>query len=233
MIPRMAGHGSGCQRRAAHRPKAERRARPRLRPCSATPRSGTSDGDEVARHGCGRDARPRPGRRPGGGRRRGDGGDARRPGRRATPGAVAAAVPGHDVVVNAAAWTDVDGAETHEVEATRGQRTGSPAAGGCVRRGGARGWCTCRPTTCSTGPQPSPYAEDAPLLRRSRRTAGPRRPASRPCGSCCPTTSYIVRTAWLYGEHGGNFVRTMVNLEATRGVLDVVDDQVGQPTWTP
>ena len=43
---------------------------------------------------------------------------------------------------------------------------------------------------------------------------------------------YVVRTAWLYGAHGPNFVRTMMDLECRRPVIDVVDDQRGWPSWT-
>ena len=47
-----------------------------------------------------------------------------------------------------------------------------------------------------------------------------------------PSRAYVVRTAWLYGVHGANFVRTMLNLEGTRPEVSVVDDQRGQPTWS-
>ena len=44
---------------------------------------------------------------------------------------------------------------------------------------------------------------------------------------------FIVRTAWVFGAYGGNFVKTMLKIGKTKGTLRVVDDQIGTPTYTP
>jgi dTDP-4-dehydrorhamnose reductase len=144
--------------------------------------------------------------------------------------AVKEAVSGHDVVVNCAAWTDVDGAETHEDEATRVNGMGPRRLAEACAASGA--WLVHLSTDyVFDGVATAPYAEDAPLAPRSAygRSKAVGEEAVR---ELLPDRSYVVRTAWLYGRHGGNFVRTMMNLEASRDVLDVVDDQRGQPTWT-
>ena len=144
--------------------------------------------------------------------------------------AVLAAVAGHEVVVNAAAWTDVDGAETAEAAATAVNGTGvRHLAAACAAHG-------ARLLHVSTdyvfpGDGTSPYPEDAPTAPvnaygRSK-LAG-----EQAVAELLPDTGYIVRTAWLYGEHGPNFVATMLKLASQRDTLDVVDDQQGQPTWS-
>lgn len=131
------------------------------------------------------------------------------------------------VVINCAGWTAVDDAEEHEAEAyeinARAVRT---LARECSRAG-------ARLMQVSTdyvfdGRSSLPYSEAAPPapLNAYGRTklAGER--------AALEHDHYVVRTAWLYGAHGGNFVRTMIRMEAERDILQVVDDQRGQPTWT-
>jgi dTDP-4-dehydrorhamnose reductase len=148
----------------------------------------------------------------------------------ADAGAVAAAVPGHDVVVNAAGWTDVDGAETHEAEATRVNGLGPQLLAAACAAEGAR-LVHVSTDYVFDGAATTPYAEDAPLAPQSAygRSKAAGEQAVR---QLLPDASYVVRTAWLYGEHGGSFVRTMATLEQTKDSLDVVDDQVGAPTWS-
>lgn len=145
---------------------------------------------------------------------------------------VAAAVgdPAVEVVVNCAGWTDVDGAEEREDEALQINGGGVANLATACRLNGAR-LLHLSTDYVFQGDASRPYAEDAapdPLNAYGRtKLAGER--ATR---ELLPDHGYVVRTAWLYGEHGPNFVRTMLRLEHERETLDVVDDQVGQPTWT-
>lgn len=148
----------------------------------------------------------------------------------ADPAAVRDAVAGHDVVINAAAYTKVDDAETHEDAASAVNATG---AGNLASACAAVGATLVQVSTdyVFDGTATEPYPEHAPLHPVSaygRTKAEGERLVRR----LHPGGSHIVRAAWLYGEHGGNFAATMLRLAGERDTVEVVTDQVGQPTWT-
>lgn len=135
-----------------------------------------------------------------------------------------------DVVINAAAYTAVDAAESDTDAAYRVN-----AAGPAVLAA-ALGGSNARLIHVSTdyvfaGDASRPYEVDDPTGPTSAygRTKLAGEIAVR---ELLPTASAVVRTAWVYGATGGNFVKTMARLERSRETLDVVDDQRGSPTWS-
>lgn len=144
--------------------------------------------------------------------------------------AVADAVTGHDVVVNCAAWTAVDDAEEHEGDALV---VNAEAPRLLARAAAASGARLVQVSTdyVFDGSADTPYVEDAPLSPVSAygRTKAAGETAVR---DEHPGGHLVVRTAWLYGAHGGCFPKTIARVARERGEVKVVDDQVGQPTWT-
>jgi len=160
------------------------------------------------------------------------------------PMAVGDAVAAHDVVVNCAAWTAVDAAENHEEEAAA---INAVAPGVLARAAAERDRLIVQVSTdyVFDGTARTPYDEDGPLGPRSAygRTKAAGEQAVR---TAAPGNHLVVRTAWLYGAHGSCFPRTIARLARERASVEqranradrrdqslrVVDDQVGQPTWT-
>ncbi|GAA0361438.1 dTDP-4-dehydrorhamnose reductase [Microbispora corallina] len=132
-----------------------------------------------------------------------------------------------DVVVNCAAWTAVDEAEAHEEEALAVNGHGVRRLAAASAGHGAK-LIHISTDYVFDGTARLPYAEDEPVdpVNAYGRTklAGERAALSH--------GGHIVRTAWLYGEHGANFATTMIRLAGERDTVSVVDDQHGQPTWT-
>jgi dTDP-4-dehydrorhamnose reductase len=145
------------------------------------------------------------------------------------PAQCLAAVEGHDLVVNTAAYTAVDAAETDEPRAFAVNAVGAANVARACARGGAR-LVHVSTDYVFDGSATEPYTVDHPVAPRSAygRTKAAGEWAVR---AVCPQ-SWVVRTAWLYGEGGPNFVSTMLRLASERDTVSVVDDQVGQPTWT-
>ena len=134
-----------------------------------------------------------------------------------------------DVVINCAAWTDVDGAEADEAGATR---LNGYAAGFVAAAAAAVGATVVQPSSdyVFDGSKRTPYVESDAVAPQS--AYGRSKLAGEQAVAAANERHFIVRTSWLYGPSGRNFVDTMLGLGRDRDELRVVDDQVGRPTYT-
>lgn len=144
--------------------------------------------------------------------------------------AVRAAASGHDAIINAAAYTRVDDAEQHEDAANAVNAIGAGNLAAAAAENSAR-LVHVSTDYVFNGRAHAPYPEDTPLdpISAYGRTKAD---GERRVFAANPGASYVVRTAWLYGAGGPNFAKTMLRLAATHETVTVVDDQLGQPTWT-
>jgi dTDP-4-dehydrorhamnose reductase len=134
-----------------------------------------------------------------------------------------------DVVINCAAWTDVDGAEEAEEAATRVNGAGAGSVAAAAASVGASVVYVGSDYVFDGG-KGEPYVETdqtAPLSAYGRSKL-----AGEEATRAANKRHFIVRSAWLFGAGGPNFVETMLRLAADHGEVLVVRDQVGSPTYT-
>lgn len=152
--------------------------------------------------------------------------------------AVSQAVDGlrPDLVVNAAAWTDVDGCEADEDRAHRVNALGPWwLARACADIGAEFVTFSTDYVFDGSAPldgqgQPRPLTEFDPV--NPINAYGRSKAAGETLVRQALDRHYVVRTAWVCGARGNNFVRTMLRLARERDYLAVVDDQMGSPTFT-
>lgn len=146
-----------------------------------------------------------------------------------SPGAAADAIARirPDAVINAAAWTAVDKAETETAAARRLNADAPAEIAAAAARAGAR-LVHLSTDYVFDGRGAGALDEAAPTgplnTYGATKLAGERLVAEALPGAV------IIRTSWVYAAHGTNFVRTMLRLAETRGELSIVGDQTGGPT---
>jgi dTDP-4-dehydrorhamnose reductase len=135
-----------------------------------------------------------------------------------------------DIVINAAAYTAVDDAETNRESAFAVNSTGACNVAIACRRAGAS-LIHVSTDYVFDGESFLPYSENSPTnpatVYGESKLAGEKAVAEEHGDH-----SIILRTSWLYGINGNSFPRTILQAGLKRETLDVVNDQWGQPTWT-
>jgi len=134
-----------------------------------------------------------------------------------------------DVIINAAAYTAVDKAETEPEAAYAVNETAVVNLANAAKSAGAHlihvstdfVFGECKPAPLRTDSKVDPVS-----VYGKSKLAG-----EQQLQSILPTQSLVMRTAWVYSSHGNNFVKTMLRLMQERGEVGVIADQIGSPTW--
>jgi dTDP-4-dehydrorhamnose reductase len=134
-----------------------------------------------------------------------------------------------DAVVNCAGWTDVDAAEEDPIAATRVNEQAPRHVAAAAAEAGA---AIVQPSTdyVFDGKKSEPYVESDPTHPLS--IYGATKLAGEHAVVAANPRHFVVRTSWLFGANGENFVETMLRLGRELGEVVVVRDQVGCPTYT-
>jgi len=135
-----------------------------------------------------------------------------------------------DIVVNPAAYTAVDRAETESDLAFSINRDGAASVAIAAKRLGVP-IIHLSTDYVFDGTKDAPYVETDPVAPQS--AYGRSKLAGERAVAAANERNIILRTSWVYAPFGNNFVRTMLRLGAERDRLRVVDDQIGCPTYAP
>lgn len=147
-----------------------------------------------------------------------------------TPGAAEAEIErlAPDAVINAAAYTAVNKAEEEKDAA---YRLNAEAVGEIAEAAHQAGAVLIHISTdyVFDGAADTPYREDD--AANPLNVYGASKLAGETAAIAAHSDCVILRTSWVFSEHGGNFVKTMLRLGAERDALNIVDDQIGGPTY--
>jgi dTDP-4-dehydrorhamnose reductase len=133
------------------------------------------------------------------------------------------------IVVNAAAYTAVDQAESEPEAAMRINSEAPAAMAEEAKRLGAL-FITYSTDYVFDGKSPGPYRENDPTAPLN--VYGASKLSGEKAVEAVGGNHLTFRTSWVYGARGKNFLRTILKLAAERSELRIVDDQVGAPTWS-
>jgi len=134
-----------------------------------------------------------------------------------------------DAVINCAAWTDVDGAEANEPGAMVVNEVGAGNVAAAAARHGAR-IVYISSDYVFDGEKGAPYVESD--LTGALSAYGRSKAAGETATVFANDRHMVVRSSWLFGTRGGNFVETMLRIASQQPEVVVVSDQVGAPTYT-